>query len=104
MKLNTVGFIFRDGPTARVIDAVRLVSQGIFVCEAGVIKRILVRLMRWASYTETQTETLTEREIEVLTMIARGASNKEIAQATFLCQWTVKAHASSIMAKLRLGV
>src|SRR5216117_1644666 len=102
MRLNTVGFIFRDGPTARVVDAVRLVAQGTFVCEADVIKRILVRLMHWASYTETQTETLTEREIEVLTMIAQGASNKEIAQETFLSQGTVKAHVSHIMSKLRV--
>jgi two-component system, NarL family, response regulator DevR len=102
MRLNTVGFMFRDGPTTRLIEAVRLVSQGIFLIESEVIKRILVRLMHWSSYTETQTETLTEREIEVLTMIAQGASNKEIAQETFLSQGTVKAHVSHIMSKLRV--
>jgi len=102
MSLNTVGFIFRNGPTARLVEAVRLVAQGTFVCEADVIKRILVKLMHWASYTETQTETLTEREMEVLTMIALGASNKEIAQETFLSQGTVKAHVSHIMSKLRV--
>jgi DNA-binding NarL/FixJ family response regulator len=102
MRLNTVGFLFRDGPTTRLIEAVRLVAQGVFICEADVIKRILVRLMQWASYTDPETEQLTEREIEVLKMIARGASNKEIAQETFLSQGTVKAHISHIMSKLRV--
>ena len=102
MRLNTVGFLFRDGPTTRLIEAVRLVAQGVFVCEADVIKRILVRLMQWASYTDPETEQLTEREIEVLKLIARGASNKEIAQETFLSQGTVKAHISHIMSKLRV--
>jgi len=104
MRLNTVGFMLRDGPTSRLINAVRLVASGIFVCEYEVIKRILVRLMHWASYTDTTQadHQLTDRELEVLTMIARGASNKEIAQDTFLSEGTVKAHVSHIMTKLRL--
>jgi DNA-binding NarL/FixJ family response regulator len=104
MRLNTVGFILREGPTARLVHAVRLVAQGTFVCETEVIKRILVRLMHWASYTDTtQTDyNLSEREVEVLTMIAQGASNKEIAQETFLSEGTVKAHISHIMTKLRI--
>jgi two-component system response regulator DevR len=104
MRFNTVGFIVREGATARLIQAVRLVAQGTFVCETEVIKRILVRLMHWASYTEaSQTDyNLSEREIEVLRMIAQGSSNKEIAQETFLSEGTVKAHVSHIMTKLRI--
>jgi len=104
MRLNTVGFIVREGPTNRLIQAVRLVAHGTFVCETEVIKRILVRLMHWATYSETtQNEyDLSEREIEVLTMIAQGSSNKEIAQETFLSEGTVKAHVSHIMRKLRI--
>lgn len=104
MQLNTVGFILREGPTGRLINAVRLVANGTFVCETEVIKRILVRLMHWASYTDSaQAESaLSERETEVLTLIAQGASNKEIAQETFLSEGTVKSHVSHIMAKLRV--
>lgn len=104
MRLNTVGFLIREGSTSRLVQAVRLISQGTFVCEAEVIKRILVRLMEWASITDT-TQTaynLTEREMAVLTRIAQGASNKEIAQETFLSEGTVKAHVSHIMQKLRI--
>ena len=53
MQLNTVGFILREGPTTRLINAVRLVANGTFVCETEVIKSILVRLMHWASYTDS---------------------------------------------------
>jgi DNA-binding NarL/FixJ family response regulator len=104
MKLNTVGFLFREGSTLRLVQAVRLISQGTFVCEADVIKGILVRLMQWASMADTtQTDyNLTEREMAVLTRIAQGASNKEIAQETFLSEGTVKAHVSHIMQKLRI--
>jgi two-component system response regulator DevR len=104
MRLNTVGFMFREGSTSRLVQAVRLISQGTFVCEADVIKGILVRLMQWASMADTtQTDyNLTEREMAVLTRIAQGASNKEIAQETFLSEGTVKAHVSHIMQKLRI--
>ncbi|HEV8573738.1 MAG TPA: response regulator transcription factor [Dehalococcoidia bacterium] len=105
MKLNTVGFILREGATGRLVQAVRLVAQGTFVCETEVIKRILVRLMHWASYTDTpQTDYgLSDRELEVLSRVAQGASNKEIAQETFLSAGTVKAHVSHIMTKLRVA-
>lgn len=104
MRLNTVGFLFREGSTSRLVQAVRLISQGTFIIESEVIKRILVRLMEWASITDaTQTAyNLTERELAVLTRIAQGASNKEIAQETFLSEGTVKAHVSHIMTKLRI--
>ena len=104
MRLNTVGFIVREGPTNRVVQAVRLVANGTFVCETAIIKRILGRLMHWATYSETaQNEyDLSEREIEVLTLVAQGSSNKEIAQETFLSEGTVKAHVSHIMRKLRI--
>ncbi len=104
MRLNTLGFILRDGPTSRLLNAVRLIASGTFVCETELIKGILTRLMHWASYTDTTQadHQLTDREVEVLTMIAQGASNKEIAQETFLSEGTVKAHVSHVMVKLRL--
>lgn len=104
MRLNTVGFIIREGATNRLVQAVRLVANGTFVCETEIIKRILGRLMQWATYSETaQNEfDLSEREIEVLTLVAQGSSNKEIAQETFLSEGTVKAHISHIMRKLRI--
>ena len=104
MRLNTVGFLLKDGPVSRLVEAVRLVAAGTFVCETEMIRHILTRLSQWATYTEDSRngQTLSERETEVLVMVAHGASNKEIAQELFLSEGTVKAHVSHIMNKLSL--
>jgi len=106
IRLHTVGFIMKDGPTTRLIDAIRLVASGTFVCETELIRHILTRLTQWAQYNNDDTarnsQQLSERETEVLTHVARGFSNKEIAQELFLSEGTVKAHVSHIMAKLAM--
>lgn len=106
MRLNTVGFILKDGPTTRLIDAIRLVAAGTFVCEIDLIRHILTRLTQWAQYNTEEaasnSQSLSERETEVLTLVARGFSNKEIAQELFLSEGTVKAHVSHIMSKLSM--
>ncbi len=103
MRLDTIGFLIKDGPADRLVQTIRLVASGQFVCESDVIKRILTRLTQWASYNPNgRAEQLSERETEVLTMVAQGRSNKEIAQELFLSEGTVKAHISHIMAKLGL--
>lgn len=104
MRLQATGFLLRDGTAARMLQAIRLIAAGTFVCETGVIKRIITRLSHWASYADEaeREESISERETEVLAMVARGASNKEIAQELFLSEGTVKSHVSHIMAKLKV--
>ncbi len=104
VHLHTFGFILKDGPADRLLRAIRLVASGAFVCETDVIKRILTRLTQWADYQQSgQTGQLSPRETEVLTMVAQGRANKEIARELFLSEGTVKVHISHIMAKLGLG-
>lgn len=100
MALEVVGFLFKDGPIERLVQAIRLTASGAFICEAQVIKRILTRLSQWASYSPEPAEHLSEREVEVLTLVARGRANREIAQELFLSEGTVRAHVSHIMAKV----
>lgn len=102
MRLHTLGFLLKDGPTSRLTDAIRLVANGTFVCETELIRHILTRLSRAASYAgdEGNGQNLTDREMEVLTLVTRGRSNKEIAHELFLSEGTVKAHVSHIMSKL----
>lgn len=106
MRLHTVGFIMKDGATSRLIDAVRLVAAGTFVCETELIRHILTRLTQWAQYNADDGarngKHLSEREREVLTLVATSYSNKEIARELFLSEGTVKAHVSHIMAKLEI--
>ena len=104
MGLHTVGFMLKDGSTDRLIEAIRLIAGGTFVCEMDVIRHILTRLSQWASYNEHQDTVgqLSEREVEVLQLVAGGRSNREIAQELFLSEGTVKIHVSHIMSKLGL--
>ncbi len=102
MRLETVGFIYKDGPATRLLEAIRLVNASTFVCETELIRHILTRLSQWATYTDEDHNggQLSEREMEVLALVTRGASNKDIARDLFLSEGTVKAHVSHIMAKL----
>jgi len=103
MRLHTVGFLMKDGPTSRMVEAIRLVNSGTFVCETELIRHILVRLSQAATYTPDENangQNLSGREMEVLILVTRGMSNKEIAQDLFLSEGTVKAHVSHIMGKL----
>ena len=102
MRLNTVGFVLKDGPISRLEDAIRLLAAGTFVCETELIRHILTRLSQWATYSDEARngEQLSIRESEVLTLVTRGSSNKQIAHELFLSEGTVKAHVSHIMNKL----
>jgi DNA-binding NarL/FixJ family response regulator len=101
MSLKTVGFVLKTGSTSRLSDAVRLVAAGAFVCEIDVIRRILTRLTQWANATpSSRIDELSDRETEVLALVANGRSNREIAQELFLSEGTVKIHVSHIMTKL----
>lgn len=103
MALQNVGFIVRDGSTERLIDAIRLVASGTFVCEIDVIRRILTRLTKYATEPAengSSRQALSERETEVLALVAGGHSNKEVAMELFLSEGTIKAHVSRIMTKL----
>jgi DNA-binding NarL/FixJ family response regulator len=104
MQLNTVGFMLKDGPTSRLVDGIRLIACGTFVCEMDLIRHMLTRLSHWAMLTDEQAsgQQLSSREMEVLEMVVKGASNKEIAQDLFLSEGTVKAHVSHIMAKVNV--
>lgn len=104
MSLRTVGFLFKHGPATRVVQAIRLIHAGSFVCETEVIRRMLLRLSQMANDgAEPGSDGLSKRETEVLALVAEGRSNKDIARELFLSEGTVKAHVSHIMNKLGLG-
>lgn len=104
MRLHTIGFLLKDGPAERLLLSIRLIASGTFVCETELIRHILTRLAQWSSYSADtgNGQALSERETEVLALVARGFANKEIAHELFLSEGTVKAHVSHIMTKLNM--
>lgn len=103
LQAGAAGFVLKDTPADDLIAAIRMVAGGRAWLDSRVTPRVLdaVRQTRRPSAEGVPGfETLSEREREVLALIATGASNPEIAQLLFLSERTVKGHVGSIFAKL----
>lgn len=102
IKAGASGFLLKDAPPEDLLAAIRTVHAGDAVIAPSSTKRLLARLA--ATLPEPTDgaglEDLTEREREVLTLMARGLSNLEICDALFLAEPTVKTHVGKILAKL----
>ncbi|XVV03758.1 response regulator [Actinosynnema sp. CA-248983] len=105
LRNGASGFLLKDTPPGDLVSALRAVASGDAVVSPSVTKRLLSRFLgesggelRDASVLEV----LTEREREVLVLIAKGLSNTEIARKLFLSEATVKTHVGRILAKLDL--
>jgi DNA-binding NarL/FixJ family response regulator len=94
-----VGYLLKDriADVATFTDAVRRVAAGGQVIDAGIVSRLLNRRRRLDPL-----DALTEREREVLALMAEGRSNRSIAESLFLAPKTVEAYISSVFAKLAL--
>ena len=102
IKAGASGFLLKDAPPEDLLAAIRTVHAGDAVIAPSSTKRLLARLA--ATLPEPTDgaglEDLTEREREVLTLMARGLSNLEICDTLFLAEPTVKTHVGKILAKL----
>jgi DNA-binding NarL/FixJ family response regulator len=91
---------------ARLIETVELVASGMFVCEMEAMRPLFSRLSLLApneSNTDLPgTEQLSPRELEVLSLVAEGIDNRQIAEHMVVSEGTVKAHVSHILAKLSI--
>lgn len=98
------GFLLKDAPADDLIDAVRVVADGGALLAPSITKRLISEFASRAgrSTDPTRLEHLTEREVEVLQLVARGLSNAEIAAELFVSETTVKTHVSHILTKLHL--
>src|ERR1700730_9165016 len=106
LRAGASGFLLKDAPTHEVLAAVRAVAAGDAVLSAPVKRQLLdqvaSRLPAAVSQSSGAIETLTEREQQVLRMLASGLSNAEIAQALVISDATVKSHVSRLLGKLGL--
>ncbi|OEU88073.1 LuxR family transcriptional regulator [Streptomyces abyssalis] len=106
LRAGASGFLLKDAPPADLIAAVRIVAEGEALLAPSVTRRLIADFARQrpapSASRELRLNGLTDRETEVLELIARGRSNTEIADALVLAEQTVKTHVSRIFAKLRL--
>jgi DNA-binding NarL/FixJ family response regulator len=104
LKAGACGFLLKDAGADELVRAVRVAAAGDALLAPSVTRRWIARFSgRGAERTAPPgLKTLTEREREVLTLVARGLSNGEIAQRLFLGQTTDKTHVAHLLDKLAL--
>jgi DNA-binding NarL/FixJ family response regulator len=106
LRAGASGFITKDVPTAELVHAVRVVAAGDALLTPAVTRQLLDRVARRLPASVGQgpgsLEDLTDREREVLELLARGMSNAEIAEALVVGEATVKTHVSNVLTKLGL--
>lgn len=100
IRAGASGYLMKDVAPADLANAIRMVHAGEPILAPDVMRRVMEQAARTP---ETPSDGLTERELDVLRLIAAGRSNKEIALDLTLSEKTVKTHVSNILQKLRLA-
>ncbi|MFF5244781.1 response regulator [Streptosporangium sp. NPDC000095] len=102
MRAGACGYLLKDVTLERLTRAIRVLADGGTLISPSITDRLLraVRRRRPADDDLPAIQRLTEREVEVLRLVAEGYSNREIAQALFLAEGTVKNHVSTMLLKL----
>ncbi len=104
LRIGASGFLLKDTPADRLLDAVRVAAAGDALLAPSITRRLIQRFGRAARLGETPEALagLTSRELEVLKLMAAGLSNAEIATQLVLGDNTVKTHVASVLRKLDL--
>jgi DNA-binding NarL/FixJ family response regulator len=105
LRAGASGFLLKDTLAPDLLSAIRTVARGDAIVAPSVTRRLLARYVGVGAVPVTsgaELETLTEREREVLALMARGLSNGEIAGQLYVSEGTVKTHVSRVLAKLGL--
>jgi len=103
LRAGASGFLLKDAPAEDVLDAIRAVHSGDAVIAPSTTRRLLEHVVPDLAQTDAAALAgLTEREREVMLLIARGFSNAEIGRRLFLAEPTVKTHVGRLLSKLGL--
>lgn len=105
LRIGASGFLLKEAPAEELIAGVRLLARGDALLAPGVTRRVIEEFARTprpdAGLSETLAE-LSEREVEVLRLLACGCSNREIAGKLIVSEATAKSHVSNVLSKLGL--
>jgi len=103
LRAGASGFLLKDTPPADLLTAIRVIAAGDALLAPAITRRLIAEFARRPQPGQQPAATLagvTDREREVLTLIGRGLSNDEIAQALHVTMATTKTHVSRLLAKL----
>ena len=104
LKAGALGYLLKHSAPEEVLQAIRQAYRGETVLHPAIARMVLQELHRPAASKQAQTtDPLSERELEVLRLIARGMSNQEIADTLFVGEATVRSHVSAILRKLQVA-
>jgi NarL family two-component system response regulator LiaR len=102
IKAGALGYLLKDSSPRELLQAIRNVSHGEASLHPAIARKLMRELNQPANLPPT-TDPLTEREVEVLRLVAQGLSNDEVAQKLVLSERTVRTHVSHILDKLHLA-
>lgn len=103
IRAGALSYILKDVGTGELADTVRKASLGEAVMTPRVAARVMQELRQGSRASEHLDSDLSERELEVLRLIAEGCANTEIAERLVISEHTVKRHVSNILSKLHLA-
>jgi DNA-binding NarL/FixJ family response regulator len=103
LRSGASGFVLKDDPPEQLLAAIRVVASGEALLSPAITKRVIKQFTRMPRpEPPRQLDELTERELEVFRLIARGLSNAEIGRELYISDTTVKTHITHILIKLNL--
>ncbi len=104
LRSGASGFMLKDNPADQLITAIRVVAEGGALLAPRITRRLIAEFARRTPTAPRpeQLGSLTEREIEVLKLMARGLSNAEIARDLYVAETTVRTHVGRVLMKLSL--
>lgn len=104
LRAGAAGYLLKDAPSEKLFEAIRAAARGESFLQPSVAAKVVAEFTRLARQAPTRPqslpEPLSERELEILREIARGSSNREIAQKLVIAEGTVKNHVTSVLSKL----
>ncbi len=104
LRAGAVGYLLKDAPSEKLAEAIRVAARGETFLQPSVAAKVVAEFARLSRkpIQASLIEPLSDRELEILRLIGRGASNREIADALFLAEGTVKNHITNILGKLEV--
>ena len=106
LRAGAVGYLLKDTPSAKLFEAIRAAARGESFLQPSIAAKVVAEFARLsrlpAAPSEPLAEPLSERELEILRLVARGDSNRAIAAALVIAEGTVKNHVTSILSKLQV--